>query len=262
MLKPTIAIALIVKNEEKKLTTCLESVKDWVDEIIVLDSGSTDLTESIARKYTDKFYIHKEWKGFGKQRQIAQKYIESDFVFWLDADEVVTKELKDDILFKINNHNEKTIYKVNRLTTAFGKEIHFSGWSPDWVVRLYKTNSTTYNDALVHESVKIPNGHKVEKLKGRLKHYTFEQLSEYTRKTNLYIHSWADQRQKKKNKIMFATPFLHGFFRFFKMYIVKLGFMDGKHGLLLSLLSANTVFTRYADLWIRGYVEERNKKHQ
>ncbi|UPR28460.1 glycosyltransferase family 2 protein [Vibrio crassostreae] len=259
MSKPTLAVALIVKNEEKHLNACLDTVKDWVDEIVLLDSGSTDSTEEIARRYTNKFYTNLEWPGFGKQRQLAQNYVESDFVLWLDADERVTDELRQDILNAINHHCDKNIYRVNRLTTAFAKEIRYSGWSPDWVVRLYKTSETKYNDALVHESVVIPDGFKVVSLNGRLKHFTYERLGEYTRKTQLYMQSWADQREGKKSASLFSA-FTHGFFRFFKMYIIKRGFLDGRHGFLLAVLSANTIFTRYADLWLRGYVKKHNKE--
>ena len=179
--------------------------------------------------------------------------------FVLDADEHVTDELREDILNAISQHCDKNIYRVNRLTTAFAKEIRYSGWSPDWVVRLYKTSETKYNDALVHESVVIPDGFKVVSLNGRLKHFTYEKLGEYTRKTQLYMQSWADQREGKKSASLFSA-FTHGFFRFFKMYIIKRGFLDGRHGFLLAVLSANTTFTRYADLWLRDYVKKHNKE--
>ena len=257
--KPTLAVALIVKNEEKHLQACLDTVKDWVDEIVLLDSGSTDRTEDIARQYTDKFYTNLEWPGFGQQRQLAQSYIESDFVLWLDADERVTNQLRQDIQHAITQHNDKNIYRINRLTTAFAKEIRHSGWSPDWVVRLYKTSDTQYNDALVHESVVIPDGFNIISLNGHLKHFTYEKLAEYTRKTQLYMQSWADQREGKKSASLFSA-FTHGFFRFFKMYIIKRGFLDGRHGFLLAVLSANTTFTRYADLWLRDYVKKNNKE--
>ncbi len=229
MSKPTLAVALIVKNEEKHLKACLDTVKGWVDEIVILDSGSTDRTEEIARQYTDKFYTNLDWPGFGKQRQLAQQYVTADYVLWLDADERVTDELRQDILDAINQHSDQNVYSVNRLTTAFAKEIRYSGWSPDWVVRLYKTSETRYNDALVHESVVIPDGFKVVSLNGRLKHFTYERLGEYTRKTQLYMQSWADQREGKKSASLFSA-FNHGFFRFFKMYIIKRGFLDGRHG--------------------------------
>ncbi|WP_105902626.1 glycosyltransferase family 2 protein [Vibrio gangliei] len=257
MNSPTLAVALIVKNEEKHLASCLETVKGWVDEIVILDSGSTDKTEEIARQYTDKFFVNLEWPGFGPQRRLAQSYITSDYVLWLDADEQVTPELKQQIQQVVQENKEHRVYKIDRLSTAFGKQIKHSGWSPDWVTRLYKTQDTQYNHALVHESVEVPNSHTVIALKGKLLHNTFDELSQYTRKTSLYMKSWADQREgKKKSSLLSAIA--HAFFRFVKMYFIKLGFLDGRHGLLLAILSANTTFTRYADLWLRDY--QKNKK--
>lgn len=257
MSSPTLAVALIVKNEEKHLAGCLDTVKDWADEIVILDSGSTDKTEEIARQYTDKFYVNLEWPGFGPQRRLAQAYISSDYVLWLDADEQVTPELKKQIQQVVQENKENCVYKIDRLSTAFGKQIKHSGWSPDWVTRLYKTQDTQYNQALVHESVEIPSSHKVITLKGKLLHNTFDELSQYTRKTAMYMKSWADQREGKKKSSLFSA-ISHAFFRFIKMYFIKLGFLDGRHGLLLAILSANTTFTRYADLWLRDY--QKNKK--
>ncbi|GAA5645557.1 MULTISPECIES: glycosyltransferase family 2 protein [Vibrio] len=259
MSKPTLAVTLIVKNEARHLQACLESVCEWVDEIVILDSGSTDNTETIARQFTDKFFTSADWPGFGPQRQRAQAYVESDFILWLDADERVTPELKTDIQTAISQHSGDTLYRINRLTTAFGKEIRHSGWSPDWVVRLYRTQDTHYNDALVHESVMIPDGFSVTSLNGRLKHFTYERLNEYTRKTQQYMQAWADQREGRKRSSL-AGAVMHGLFRFLKMYVIKRGFLDGKHGFLLAVLSANTTFTRYADLWLREYVKQQGNK--
>ncbi len=252
--RKTIAAALIVKNESKHLKECLETVFEWVDEIIILDSGSTDETEAIARQYTDKFYISENWPGFGPQRQLAQSYVESDYVLWLDADERVTDELKQDILFAVGENKPQTCYAFNRRTTAFGKFIEHSGWSPDWVTRLYPTSLTKYNDSLVHESVVISKEMQVSRLKGRLLHYTFDSLPKYTRKTQQYAQLWADQREGKKPASLMAAC-THSLARFLKMYVIKRGFLDGKHGFLLAVLSAQTVFIRYADLWVRDYVK-------
>lgn len=257
----TLAVALIVKNEEKHLEECLETVTGWVDEIVILDSGSIDQTESIARRFTDSFFVNHDWQGFGHQRRLAQQHIKSDYVLWLDADERVTPDLKVSILAAIKQNKPQTLYKVDRLTTAFGKQIRFSGWSPDWVTRLYYTKDTQYNNALVHESVEVPKGFTVMPLSGHLEHYTFEYLGQYTAKTQLYMKAWADQREGKKTSSLTGAA-LHGFFRFFKMYIFKRGFLDGRHGLLLAILSANTVFTRYADLWLRDYVRKQQEREQ
>ncbi|MCG3730677.1 glycosyltransferase family 2 protein [Vibrio cincinnatiensis] len=252
---PTLAVALIVKNEAKHLQACLETVAGWVDEIVILDSGSSDETEAIARRITDKFFVNTDWQGFGPQRRLAQSYVESDYILWLDADERVTPELKSSILQAVQNDKPNTVYQIDRLTTAFGKQIRYSGWSPDWVTRLYRTQDTQYNTALVHESVEIPSHLTLQSLSGYLQHYTFEYLPQYTAKTQHYMKAWVDQREGKKSSSLTGAV-LHGFFRFFKMYIVKRGFLDGRHGLLLAILSANTTFTRYADLWLRDYVRK------
>ncbi|OOF23465.1 glycosyltransferase [Salinivibrio sp. IB574] len=253
----TLAVALIVKNEAHNLEPCLQSVDGWVDEIIILDSGSTDQTLDIAKQYTDKVYIESDWQGFGKQRQRAQAYVESDFVLWLDADEQVTPELKESILSAINSQKTNIVYYVNRLSRAFGKEIKHSGWHPDWICRLYKTSEAQYSDSLVHEHVLVPSTHQKVYLDGLLKHNTFHYLHEYTAKTNQYIKLWSDQREGKKSSSVLKA-ISHALFRFIKMYILKKGFLDGRHGLVLALLSANVVFTRYADLWLRDYVKRQS----
>ncbi|PMG05817.1 glycosyltransferase [Vibrio breoganii] len=246
----TIGILLITKNADKTLRKCLDSVQNWTDEIVILDSGSTDNTLQIAKEYTKLVYKKTDWEGFGVQRQVAQSYLNTDWVFAIDSDEVVTPELKASILHAIKKAELDTCFSINRLTWAFGKYIRHSGWYPDRIVRLYPRTYTEYNDSKVHESVVIPTNTKVKKLNGDLLHFTMDSLSHYTSKTNLYIKSWADQREGKKSSSL-GKAISHALFRFFKMYFIKLGFLDGKHGLLLAILSANTVFTRYADLWIR-----------
>lgn len=259
MSQPTIAVALIIKNEEKHLEACLNTVKGWVDEIIIVDSGSEDNTAEIAKRYTDKFYIHDEWPGFGLQRRLAQSYVTCDYVLWLDADERITPELKVNIQQAVTSNKSNIVYQVDRLSTAFGKRIQYSGWSPDFVTRLYKTKDTQYNQSLVHESVEIPNSYQIEILQGKLLHNTFDELSQYTQKTALYMKLWADQREGKKKSTL-SSAIRHALFRFIKMYFIKLGFLDGRHGLLLAILSANTTFTRYADLWLREYINKNKIK--
>ncbi|ACH64913.1 lipopolysaccharide core biosynthesis glycosyltransferase KdtX [Aliivibrio fischeri MJ11] len=256
MTTPTLTVALIVKNEANHLQSCLETVQGWVDEIVILDSGSTDSTEAIARQFTDKFFVNPEWPGFGKQRQLAQQHITSDYVLWLDADERVTPELKADIQKAISDNKPNVAYKVNRLSDAFDKEIHYSGWSPDWVLRLYRTNEAQYNDALVHEKVVTSDSVRVEKLKGRLLHFTYDNLHHYINKTTGYLKAWTDEREGKK-KAGLSTALIHALGCFIKMYIIKRGFLDGKHGFILAWLATHSTFIKYIDLYLR---EEAKKK--
>ncbi|SBS25072.1 SPBc2 prophage-derived glycosyltransferase SunS [Marinomonas aquimarina] len=249
--RATVTAALIVKNEEKNLKTCLDSLADWVDEIVLLDSGSTDRTEDIARQYTSHFYTKENWEGFGKQRQAAQAYVNSDYVFWIDADEVVTAELKASILAALSTQASNTAYSVNRKSWVFGRFITHSGWYPDRVTRLYRVNEGGYSDDLVHEKVLLKEGVATQPLAGDMTHYTYDDLHHYLVKSASYAKLSADQKQKRGKTTSLSSASLHAFACFVKMYLIKRGFLDGKQGFLLAVLSAHSTFVKYADLWVR-----------
>lgn len=250
-MKSTIAAVLIVKNEADNLDKCLSSVKEWVDEIIILDSGSTDQTQQIAEKYGAKFYQNSDWQGFGIQRQRAQTYVTSDWCLWLDADEIVTAPLRKNIEALLTQPIQSIAYTIPRLNHVFGKPIHHSGWYPDRVIRLYPTQLTGYNDALVHEKVQIDQAVKLHDLSGDLLHTPYKNLEHYLVKSAGYAKAWADSRELKGKSTTITTGFLHAMGCFCRMYLLRLGFLDGKTGLLLSVLSAHSTFVKYADLWIR-----------
>lgn len=248
--RPTLTAVLIVKNEAANLAACLATL-DWADEIVVLDSGSTDNTEQLALAANARFYVNTDWPGFGKQRQLAQSYVKSDWIFWIDADERVTAELKDSIEKVLANPASNIVYSIPRLSWVFGRFIRHCGWYPDRVLRLYPTKLTQYNDSLVHEKVVIDDNIKVQNLTGDLLHYTYRDLEHYLVKSASYAAAWAEQRQLKGKKSSLSQGILHGAGCFLKMYLLKAGFLDGKQGFLLSVLSAHSTFVKYADLWIK-----------
>ncbi|SEQ39950.1 glycosyltransferase family 2 protein [Basfia succiniciproducens] len=248
---PTISVAMIVKNEAQDLAKCLDTVKDWVDEIVILDSGSTDETREIALSYGAKFYTNTDWQGFGKQRQLAQQYVTCDYVLWLDADERVTPELRHSIQSAVEKNEDSTLYQIPRLSEVFGRKIRHSGWYPDYVLRLYKTHVAQYGDELVHEKVHYPVNVKVEKLTGDLEHYTYKDVHHYLIKSAGYGKAWAEQKAAAGKSTSLFNAVTHALGCFVKMYILRAGFLDGKQGLLLAILSANSTFNKYADLWVR-----------
>lgn len=249
---PTISVAMIVKNEAQDLAQCLDTVKDWVDEIVILDSGSTDNTKEIALSYGAKWLENTHWQGFGKQRQLAQKSVTCDYVLWLDADERVTPPLRESILAAVAQDNANTVYQIPRISEVFGREIRHSGWYPDYVVRLYRTDFARYGNELVHEKVHYPAGTKVQKLTGDLQHFTYKSIHHYLVKSAGYAKAWADQRQARGKKASLMQGISHALGCFVKMYLLKAGFLDGKQGLLLAILSAHSTFVKYADLWERN----------
>lgn len=254
--RATLGVAMITKNAAADLDMCLSRLDHLYDQLVIVDSGSSDQTEAIARRYTNEFYTHANWPGFGKQRQIAQQYLTTDWVLFIDADEFVTDKLKQSIIQVLREDPCDSCYKINRLSIAFGKAIRHSGWNPDWVIRLYRREQTHYNDALVHEHLVIPNHVKVKPLAGRMEHLTCRNITQYVQKTQGYMKAWADQREGKK-KSSLGSAISHSLFRFIRMYILKLGFLDGRHGLLISILSAYTVFVRYSDLWLRQSMTDK-----
>lgn len=250
LMRPTIAAVLIVKNEADNLAECLATL-DWVDEIVVLDSGSTDNTQEVAEQAGARFFTNTPWPGFGPQRQVAQQHVKSEWVFWVDADERVTPELKQSILNALANPTANTVYSIPRLSWVFGRFIRHCGWYPDRVLRLYPKALTQYDDSLVHEKVQTPNGVAIQPLQGDLLHYTYDDLQHYLVKSAGYAAAWAEQRQAKGKSASISQGLLHGLGCFLKMYILKAGFLDGKQGLLISVLSAHSTFVKYADLWIK-----------
>ncbi|EGA63680.1 glycosyltransferase family 2 protein [Vibrio brasiliensis] len=247
--RASIAAVIITKNEQDSLRDCLESLR-WVDEIIIVDSGSTDNTETIAKEYTEHFYVNAEWPGFGKQKQLAQSYATSDWILAVDADERIDDTLRENILTMLENPPENTVYNLNELTWVFGRFLKHSGWYYRHV-RLYPNKLTKYNDNLVHESVIIPSGCQVAELDGDILHYSYQNLNHYLVKSAGYAKAWADQRQARGKKASLSQGIIHALGCFLKMYLLKRGFLDGKQGFLIAVLSAHSTFVKYADLWAR-----------
>lgn len=247
--RASIAAVIITKNEQDSLRDCLESLR-WVDEIIIVDSGSTDNTETIAKEYTEHFYVNAEWPGFGKQKQLAQSYATSDWILAVDADERIDDTLRENILTMLENPPENTVYNLNELTWVFGRFLKHSGWYYRHV-RLYPNKLTKYNDNLVHESVIIPSGCQVAELDGDILHYSYQNLNHYLVKSAGYAKAWADQRQARGKKASLSQGIIHALGCFLKMYLLKRGFLDGKQGFLIAVLSAHSTFIKYADLWAR-----------
>lgn len=253
----TISAVLIVKDEADSLRACLDSVT-WCDEIVVMDSGSQDDCLKIAAEFTDKIFTETDWQGFGVQRQRAQAKVSTDWIFMIDADERVTPELKTSIQAVVSENDQGSVYETARLSWVFGRFIRHSGWYPDYVTRLYPTCKGHYGDDKVHEKVYFDDGMQVKQLSGDLLHYTYKDMQHYLLKSANYAAAWADQREARGKRASLLQGIIHGIGCFIKMYLVRAGFLDGRQGFLLALLSAHSTFVKYADLWSRRQKKTSN----
>lgn len=243
-----LSIIILTKNEQYNIADCIESAK-WADEIIVYDSDSSDDTQKIALQLGAKVISDSGWQGFGQQRIKAQQHAQCDWIMMLDADERITVELKNEIQKIIEFNNTNLIYAVPRLSYCFGRYIRHSGWYPDYVFRIYPRKKTNYNDAMVHEKLKIPELMRIKKCQFDLLHYTYKDMNHYLVKSAQYASIWAKDKHDSGKTTNLTTAILHGIGCFIKMYVIRLGFLDGKQGFLLAILSAHSTFVKYADLW-------------
>lgn len=235
-----LSVIIITKNEEENIRDCLESVK-WADEIIIVDSFSHDRTIEIAKEYTNKIF-QREWVGYGRQKNLALEKATGEWVLNIDADERVTKELAGEMKEAIQRNQYNGYYIPNK-AYFLGKWIRHSGWYPDYHLRLFKRGKGRFNERMVHEAVEV-EGEK-DYLKGSIEHFTTQSLGEYLKRMDRYAKLTVKEGRGRAGwlKVLFHPPFT-----FFKMYIIKRGFLDGIPGLILALCHFYYTFNKYARL--------------
>lgn len=236
-----LSVIIITKNEALNIRACIESVK-WADEIIVVDSGSTDATVAICHEYTPHVYSH-DWPGFGIQKNRALSYASKEWVLSLDADETVTPELRVEI--EVTMREGKAMgYEIPRLSSFCGRYMHHSGWHPDYVTRLFLRSNGQFSNDLVHERV-IING-SVGRLKHYLLHESFRDLDQLLAKMNHYSTAGAVMLGKKGRDATLTQAISHGLWAFIRSYFLRAGFLDGREGFMLAVSTAEGTYYRYA----------------
>src|SRR5512146_1421004 len=239
----SLSVILITKNEAANIRDCLRSVS-WADEIIVVDSGSTDATAEIARQMGAHVYEH-DWPGFGPQKNRALAYASKDWVFSIDADERVTPELRAE-LEQAMRESSVDGYYCPRLSQFCGQFIRHSGWYPDYVLRLFKRGTGRFSDSLVHESVLLEG--VTAKLKSPLLHYSYLTAGDVERKVEHYSTAAAQQMFKAGKRSSWAGALLSGGWAFVRTYVVRLGVLDGGAGWNIARMNARTTYLKYRKL--------------
>jgi glycosyltransferase involved in cell wall biosynthesis len=247
---PKISAIIITYNEEKNIRRCLSSI-EWVDEIVVIDSKSEDGTVSLAQEYTSKVFTQ-EWLGFARQKEFARRQASFEWILNIDADEVVTPELAQEIRKKMNASPEIDGFWIRRRSKFLGRWIEHA-WQPDWVLRLFRKEKGFFGEEQVHEGVIIKG--KTARLKGMIEHYPFVSLTHNLKKLDHYTTLSASQMMQKGKSGILLKLFFSPVLSFFKTYVLKQGFRDGIPGLILSGIRSFYVFTKYAKYW-----ELKNKK--
>ncbi len=240
--RESITAIIMTFNEEHNIQACLETL-DWVDELIVADTGSTDRTIELARSYTDRI-LELPWYGYGPTRNLARKEATSDWILFIDADERVTDDLRESILTVLSAWDYRyNSYRIPRRSNFVGRWIKGCGWYPGYVLRLARKDEGQYTDASVHESLEVEG--KTGTLKADLLHYTDPDLEHYFKKFNLYTTLAADDMVRDGKKPRFYKLFINPIVTFFRMFFLKRGFCDGFEGFTLCVFSSFYVFTKY-----------------
>lgn len=241
-----LSAVIITLNEERNIQRCIESLIGVVDEIIVLDSFSTDRTEEICTQLGVKFHQRK-WTGYTETKNYANSLATNDWILSLDADEALSEQLKKSIL----EHKSKTfsgLYAFNRLTNYCGTWVKYGGWYPDTKTRIFN-RTVTHWDGLIHETLISTTSLNTTLLKGDCLHYSYYTVEEHLNQTRKFSAIAADMLFQKGKKATFEKRFLSPCVKFFRDYFFKLGFLHGKNGFLICIISGYATYIKYKRLY-------------
>jgi glycosyltransferase involved in cell wall biosynthesis len=237
-----ISACVISYNEEEKIEDCLKSLSSVADEIIIVDSLSTDKTVEIAKKYTDKIYAQK-FLGHVEQKNLAVSKASNDWIISLDCDERLTSELCDSVLAVKDQLDRADAYKMARRTFYVYRWLNHC-WYPDSKIRLFNRKTAKWGGINPHDRVEV-EGDNIANLDGDILHYSFNSISEHIRTIDNFTEIGAREIIKRGKPVNLLSPWVRGFWTFLKLYIFKLGVLDGYAGLVVSVLSGFHVFVKY-----------------
>lgn len=242
-----LSVVIITHNEERNIERCLESLSGIASEVIVVDSGSTDGTESICRQYGARF-VHHDWEGFSCQKNFAETLATGDWILSLDADEQVGEVLLDSIIELLGKGpHEGEVYSMNRLTNFCGHWIRHCGWYPDTKVRLWQRGTARW-EGDVHEQLVFSKPVKTLQLKGDLLHYSYYTLDELATRQAHYYQLAAQEAYAKGRRCRRGALLWKPLWRFLRDYLFRGGFLDGEAGYIVCRMNAHYTFMKYATL--------------
>jgi glycosyltransferase involved in cell wall biosynthesis len=242
---PQLSAIIITRNEAAKIADCLDSLA-FCDERIVVDCGSEDDTVRIARE-RDARVEHREFAGFGAQKNFALSLANGDWVLSVDADERVSPALATELKAAIGD-GKADGYEMPRRSSFLGREMRHSGWYPDYVLRLFRRGAARFSDDIVHERVVCAG--EVRRLKEPLVHHPVARLEDALARMDRYSSAGAERLIASGRRVTFFSGFGHGLWTFLRTYILRAGFLDGREGLLLAIANAEGAYYRYMKAWL------------
>ncbi len=242
--RPKLSVIIITLNEVENIRACLESV-DWADEIVVVDSGSTDGTQSVCEQMGAKVVINRDWQGFGFQKNLALQHASGDWVLSLDADERISPELRGLIQSTLVAPSADG-YLLPRQAYFLGTAMRHGGWWPDYVLRLFRRDAGRFSPVLVHETVQISGN--VAKLREPIIHYSYVSFEQLLEKINHYSSAGARQAHAGNKRGGLGKALARGAWAFFRAYCLRAGFLDGAAGLIAAIGKGEETYYRYLKL--------------
>ncbi len=265
--RASISAFIVCCNEERQIRRCLESVA-WCDEIVVVDSGSTDSTVAICREFTNTV-IHKEWEGYVKQKRFALQQCSGDWVLNVDADEEVSVELRreiEEILARDAAADPPPIngYHLNRVVFFLERWWRKGGWHPEYRLRLCRRSATTWGGEDPHEKAFVTGA--TARCQSELHHYSFTDLADYMRRMNTLSSNATQTLLARGARPSVLAILLRPWARFFKFYITRKGYREGTAGLIVATIEGISVFLKYAKVWeavrVKPLTEEKPNKQE
>lgn len=240
-MKNTVSCIMIVKDEERNIKACLQSLS-WADEIIVVDSGSTDRTAEICKAHPGVKFFQRPWKGFGPHKNIALSLASSEWVFSIDADERVSKELASEILKTVANPSFDA-YRIRRKNIYRGRWVRRCGWWPDEVLRLFRRGAAKFSDRVVHEA--LEHGGPTGTLEHPLEHHSYREAADFIHRVGRYSALGASQLSGRGKRVGVLNILGRTALAFLRSYILRRGFLEGRTGLLIAFSTAEVTFYKY-----------------
>jgi len=242
---PRLSVTVITRNEAADLADALSSVA-WADEIVVVDSRSTDDTVAIAGRFTSRVVV-RDWPGYIAQKNYAASLAAHDWILSLDADERVTPELAAEIQSRLAAAPQETGFRIPRVTRHLGRWIRSTDWYPDYQLRLYDRRSAEWTGRYVHEAVTVRGA--VGELRGELQHYAYRDIADHLETIDRYTTLAARQMHEAGRRAGISDLTVHPPLAFLRNYIARGGFRDGSTGFVISSMNAYYVFLKFAKLW-------------